>query len=176
MQLFLLLLSCQVVQIPCLFQQFWLICERPHPYIGSTTTCVVDYSVPICPCAGRWPVVYEHYKWVHTKLYRYPHRYYIGDSVGVCLQELDAVQAYATLVSVAYFSIGDKLHRLGTRPFVVKLYGFCLSIAYIARQRHPYIESLPNVSLCYLYSYYGQEYPNGFISYITQHNITQHNT
>ena len=28
---------------------------------------------------------------------------------------------------------------------VVKLYGFCLSIAYIARQRHPYIESLPTL-------------------------------
>ena len=27
--------------------------------------------------------------------------------------------------------------------FVVKLHGFCLSIAYIARWRHPYIESLP---------------------------------
>ena len=26
--------------------------------------------------------------------------------------------------------------------FVVKLYGFCLSIAYIARRRYPYIESL----------------------------------
>ena len=26
---------------------------------------------------------------------------------------------------------------------VVKLYGFWLSIAYIARRRHPYIESLP---------------------------------
>ena len=26
--------------------------------------------------------------------------------------------------------------------FVVKLYGFCLSIPYIARRRHPYIESL----------------------------------
>ena len=25
--------------------------------------------------------------------------------------------------------------------FVVKLYGFCLSVAYIACQRHPYIES-----------------------------------
>ena len=32
--------------------------------------------------------------------------------------------------------------------FVVKLqaYGFCLSIAYIARRRHPYIESLPGLS------------------------------
>ena len=28
---------------------------------------------------------------------------------------------------------------------MVKLYGFCLSIAYIARQRHPYIESLPTL-------------------------------
>ena len=27
--------------------------------------------------------------------------------------------------------------------FVVKLYGFCLSIIYIARRHHPYIESLP---------------------------------
>ena len=26
--------------------------------------------------------------------------------------------------------------------FVLKLYGFCLSIAYIARRRHPYIQSL----------------------------------
>ena len=31
--------------------------------------------------------------------------------------------------------------------FVVKLYGFCLSIAYIARRRHPYIESLPTLWL-----------------------------
>ena len=30
--------------------------------------------------------------------------------------------------------------------FVVKLYGFCLSIAYIARWRHPYIESLQRES------------------------------
>ena len=29
--------------------------------------------------------------------------------------------------------------------FVVKLYGFCLSIAYIAHWRHPYIESLPTL-------------------------------
>ena len=28
---------------------------------------------------------------------------------------------------------------------MVKLYGFCLSIAYIARRRHPYIESLPTL-------------------------------
>ena len=28
---------------------------------------------------------------------------------------------------------------------VEKLYGFCLSIAYIARQHHPYIESLPTL-------------------------------
>ena len=26
--------------------------------------------------------------------------------------------------------------------FMVKLYGFCLSIAYTAHQRHPYIESV----------------------------------
>ena len=26
--------------------------------------------------------------------------------------------------------------------FVAKLYGFCLSIAYIVRRRHPYIESI----------------------------------
>ena len=31
--------------------------------------------------------------------------------------------------------------------FVVKLYGFCLSIAYIVRQCHPYIESLPTLWL-----------------------------
>ena len=29
--------------------------------------------------------------------------------------------------------------------FVVKLYGFCLTIVYIARRRHPYIESLPTL-------------------------------
>ena len=29
--------------------------------------------------------------------------------------------------------------------FVVKLYGFCLSIAYIAHQRHHYIEGLPTL-------------------------------
>ena len=28
---------------------------------------------------------------------------------------------------------------------MVKLYGFCLTIAYIARPRHPYIESLPTL-------------------------------
>ena len=33
--------------------------------------------------------------------------------------------------------------------FVVKLHGFCLSIAYIARRRHPYIQSLPD-SLIYM--------------------------
>jgi len=31
------------------------------------------------------------------------------------------------------------------KEFVAELYGFCLSIAYIARLRHPYIESLPTV-------------------------------
>ena len=29
--------------------------------------------------------------------------------------------------------------------FVLKLYGFCLSIAYIACRCHPYIESLPTL-------------------------------
>ena len=29
--------------------------------------------------------------------------------------------------------------------FVVKLYSFCLSIAYIGRRHHPYIESLPTL-------------------------------
>ena len=36
---------------------------------------------------------------------------------------------------------------------MVKLYGFCLSIAYIARRRHPYIESLPTL-------WYNEQYKN----------------
>ena len=32
--------------------------------------------------------------------------------------------------------------KLAFNIFVTKLYGFCLSIAYIARRRQPYIESL----------------------------------
>ena len=37
--------------------------------------------------------------------------------------------------------------------FVVKLYGFCLSIASIARRRHPYIESLPYSTTLWLTKY-----------------------
>ena len=37
-------------------------------------------------------------------------------------------------------------HRFcASSMFVVKLYGFCLTIAYIARRRHSYIESLPTL-------------------------------
>ena len=46
-----------------------------------------------------------------------------------------------------YMSLADLkgIHtgRLGAFSiFMVKLYGFCLSIAYIERMRNPYIESL----------------------------------
>jgi len=35
--------------------------------------------------------------------------------------------------------------------FVLKLYGFCLSIVYIACQRHPYIKSLYRLTDIYIY-------------------------
>ena len=45
---------------------------------------------------------------------------------------------------------------------MVKLYGFCLSIAYIARRRHPHIESLPTHWCIYIY------HP---AQWVTRHNI-----
>ena len=43
---------------------------------------------------------------------------------------------------------GTERGRLAFSVFVVKLYGICLSIAYIARGRHTYIESLPTLLIC----------------------------
>ena len=39
-------------------------------------------------------------------------------------------------------------HKWALSVFVVKLYSFSLSIAYVAHRRHPYIESLPTLWLC----------------------------
>ena len=40
---------------------------------------------------------------------------------------------------------GFKRVKISLSVFVVKLYGFCSSIAYIARRNHPYIDSLPTL-------------------------------
>ena len=37
--------------------------------------------------------------------------------------------------------------RCLNKLFVEKLYGFCLSIAYIARRRHPYIEFTKHIAI-----------------------------
>ena len=44
--------------------------------------------------------------------------------------------------SILVLLIIEALKEEGWVVFVAELYGFCLSIAYIARLHHPYIESL----------------------------------
>ena len=55
------------------------------------------------------------------------------------MEELEAVENY--LLRASGLPKGEKAN-LWQKAYVVKFNGFCLSIAYITRRRHPYIESL----------------------------------